>query len=230
MKTIACVTGRWTAVSQWLAGALAALTLTGAASAEEVWRLDNLQKIAGHEVTVLGAPRIETAAKDGPAMVFDGVRDGIFLPTIPIAGAKQFTVEVLFRPAEGGPEAQRFVHWQDKNEWRGLIELRLNGKGGWWLDTFLFTGEGKGTALIDPNRVHPTDSWHWAALRYDGKTMAHFVDGQKELESAATFAPFAAGQISLGVRQNKVFWFKGAIREVRFHTEALPPEKLQRIK
>jgi len=38
----------------------------------------------------------------------------------------------------------------------------------------------------------------------------------------------SAGQISLGVRQNKVYWFKGGIREVRFHSAALTPENLQR--
>jgi hypothetical protein len=58
--------------------------------------------------------------------------------------------------------------------------------------------------------------------------MAHFVDGVKEREAAATFPPFGAGRISLGVRQNRVSWFKGGIREVRFHTIALSPDKLQR--
>jgi hypothetical protein len=34
----------------------------------------------------------------------------------------------------------------------------------------------------------------------------------------------------VGVRQNKVYWFKGAIKEVRFTPAALAPEKLQRVK
>ena len=38
----------------------------------------------------------------------------------------------------------------------------------------------------------------------------------------------AAGQVSLGVRQNKVYWFKGGIREVRWHATALKAEQLQR--
>jgi hypothetical protein len=60
--------------------------------------------------------------------------------------------------------------------------------------------------------------------------MSHFVNGQKELEKAVTFALFVDGQTSLGVRQNRVFWYKGAIREVRFHSVALAEEKLQRVK
>jgi hypothetical protein len=60
--------------------------------------------------------------------------------------------------------------------------------------------------------------------------MAHYVNGEKELESPGAFVAFGRGQTSLGVRQNKVFWFKGMIAEVRFHPEALPEEKLQRVK
>jgi len=209
----------------------AALLLAGVSRGQETWRLDNLAKIGGHAVTVEGAPRVtdESGAK---AIVFDGRKDGLFFSTIPIAGAKAFTMEILFRPEEGGPEAQRFVHLQDTGGSRAMIETRLNGKGGWWLDTFLVSaGKSQGVTLIDPQRVHPTNRWYWAALRYDGKTMTSYVNGVKELTGEIALAPFGAdGKMSLGVRQNKVYWFKGAIREVRFHQEAVPEDKLQRIK
>jgi hypothetical protein len=199
-------------------------------SGAEVWRLDRLENIGGNVVKIEGAPRVieEGGVK---ALVFDGTKDGIFLPTIPIKGAKEFTIEVLFKPAAVGPAEQRFVHLQDTASARALVELRLNAKGEWWLDTFLLSaGKTQGLPLIDPKRVHPADQWHWAALRYDGKTMSHYVDGEKELEGTIAFDPFGDGTTSLGVRQNKVSWFKGAIREVRFHREALAPEKLQRVK
>ena len=35
------------------------------------------------------------------------------------------------------------------------------------------------------------------------------------------------GQTSLGVRLNRVFWFKGDVREVRFTPAALGEEALQ---
>jgi hypothetical protein len=61
--------------------------------------------------------------------------------------------------------------------------------------------------------------------------MTHFVNGEKELEATdVKFGPLGPGKISLGVRQNRLYWFKGAIREVRFTPAALPPEKLQRVK
>lgn len=206
------------------------------AQAQEIWRLDNLTRIGGHPVTVEGAPKVEmSSAAAGPAVRFNGASDGLFLPAIPIAGAEQFTIEILFWPEEGGPEAQRFLHLEDAKLGRALIETRLDGKGNWWLDTFLLpagpAGQSRGLALIDPKLVHPTNQWTWAALRYDGRIMSHFVNGVKELEGELKFPPFLAeGRTSVGVRQNKVFWFKGLIREVRFHREAISPAALQRVK
>lgn len=201
-----------------------------ARAAETIWRVDNLKQIGGHAVTVEGAPRATEA--DGRTVVaFDGVKDGLFVPAIPFAGTRQFTLEILFFPASGGLPEQRFLHAQDGNEARALFETRLDGQGKWWLDTFIITGAlARGVTLADREQRHPTDRWYWAALRYDGKTMAHFVNGVKELEGPGAFAAFGPGQISIGVRQNKVFWFKGMIAEVRFHTEAVPDEKLQRVK
>lgn len=205
-----------------------ALSLATAVSADEVWRLDNLEKIGGRAVTVEGAPKVieEGGAK---ALAFDGAKDGVFFPAIPLVGAKAFTIEILFRPDEAGPKEQRFVHLEDPAGGRAMIETRVDGKG-WWLDTFLLSsGKRQGLALIDPKLTHPTNRWYWAALRYDGKTMTSYVNGVKELEGPIELTPFADGKISLGVRQNKVYWFKGAIREVRFHTEAVAPEKLQKV-
>jgi hypothetical protein len=212
--------------------AVLALAAAVIGRADATWRLDNLTRIDGHAVTVVGAPRVEDAA-GAKTLVFDGGHDGIFVPAIPISGARAFTIEVLFSPAEGGNEAQRFFHVQDTEGKRALMEIRTNGHGGWWLDTFINTnpnGGDRGLTLIDPKNVHPTNQWYWVALRYDGKQMADFVNGVKELQGERAFTPIGDGKISIGVRQNLVYWFKGAIREVRFHREALSEDKLQRVK
>jgi hypothetical protein len=207
--------------------AVVALWLASGARAAEatVWRLDEAKRIGGNATEVIGAPRLA----DG-AVVFDGVKDGLFVAANPLAGWRAFTVEVLFRPTEGGPTEQRFFHAQDTGAARVMIETRLDGAGAWWLDTFLLKPGNTGLPLIDATRKHPTGRWHWVALRYDGKTMAHFVNGVKELEGDVVFGPMGEGKISLGVRQNRVHWFKGDIREVRFASEALAEEKLQRLK
>lgn len=199
-----------------------------APAAPLVWKLDNLQSVAGQTPAVEGAPKIGRGATGAAAAQFDGKADGLIFPVNPLAGLGQFTVEILFSPAVDGEPEQRFFHAQDEAGRRMLIELRLNKAGEWWLDTYLKPVEGNGLALIDPKKVHPAGRWYWAALRYDGKTMSSFVNGQKELEGELAFEPMGAGQASLGVRLNRVYWFKGAIREVRFHPAALPPEKLQK--
>jgi hypothetical protein len=207
---------------------LACLASAATAFAAEplVWHLDQTAKLGGHPLTVMGAPQV-AAEPAGKAMVFNGSSDGILIPVNPLAGSPAFTIEILFKPEEGGLEAQRFFHLEDTKSWRVMIETRLDGHGSWWLDTFL-GAKAVSQPLIDPKLLHPTGRWYWVALRFDGKHMTNFVDGKQELDREAGFGPMVEGQLSLGVRQNKVHWFKGGIREVRWHTEAIPTEKLQK--
>lgn len=192
-----------------------------------IWRLDQPDKLGGHPLTVLGAPRLAADA-EAPAMFFNGISDGIFVSANPLAGSAQFTIEILIKPEDGGLEAQRFFHLQDTATWRVMLETRLDGHGHWWLDTFLGK-TGVSQPMIDPKLVHPTSRWYWIALRFDGARMTSFVNGEQELEREAVFGPMGDGQLSLGVRQNKVFWFKGGIREVRWHREALAKDKLRKL-
>ena len=200
--------------------------------AQEIWKLDNLKQLGGHEVTVVGAPRV-IDANGAKAVEFDGAKDGLFVSSLPVEGVTAFTIEVLFMPAEGGAAEQRFFHIEDANQRRALLEIRADGKGGWWLDEFLRSNveaQPKGLPLIDPAKVHPTNRWYWVAMRFDGKHLVAYIDGAKELEGDIGHLPFGPGKTSLGVRQNLVYWFKGAIGEVRFHREAIAEEKLQRVR
>ena len=191
-----------------------------------IWRLDQRSPVAGFPAEILGAPRVEN---DGGIRYvhFDGLDDGLVVPSNPLAGWPQFTIEVRFRPDAGGQEAQRFIHLQDEGDSRVLLEIRLTPQGQWALDTFLFSGAGS-LPLLDRTRLHAAGEWHWVALRYDARRMTSFVDGRKELEGAIAFAPMRAGRTSLGVRLNRVFWFKGDIREVRFTPAALGDDALQK--
>jgi len=197
--------------------------LSAGAGEPTVWRLDQTAQIGGHVTEVLGAPRVT----DG-ATFFNGASDGLLVPANPLAGCAHFTVEVLFRPASDGPAEQRFLHVQDGPGTRALMETRVSG-GTWALDTFLsHPATGTRLALLDQTKRHPADRWTWVALVYDGRRMTHYIDGVKELEGEIAFPAMAAGRVSLGVRQNKVYWFKGGIREVRWHSTALNAEQLQR--
>jgi Concanavalin A-like lectin/glucanases superfamily len=203
-------------------------TKNAAPAAPLVWKLDGLKSVGGQTPAWEGAPKIVRVASGVAGVQFDGKADGLIFPVNPLAGLAQFTVEILFSPAVDGEPEQRFFHAQDEAGRRVLIELRLNKEGEWWLDTFLKPIAGNGLPLIDAKKVHPAGRWYWAALRYDGKTMSSFVNGQKELEGELAFEAMGAGQASVGVRLNRVYWFKGAIREVRFSPVALAPEKLQK--
>jgi hypothetical protein len=214
----------------WAAVALVAGSLRGGAAESApvtslVWILNNVKLVGGHAPLVLGMPQVTAGA---PGIRFNGTDDGLVLPVNPLAGLSAFTIEALIQPAADGAPAQRFLHVEDERGDRALMEIRLSPDGRWCLDTFLLSGDSRLT-LIDPARLHPAGRWHWVALRCDGRRMDHFVDGVKELEGAVSLTPFAAGRMSLGVRLNQAYWFKGAIREVRFHPVALAAERLQRV-
>ena len=202
--------------------------LISPAAAPLVWRFTDLKQVGGLAPTILGEPKVMRDVSGRAAARFNGTTDAIILPVNPLAELKAFTVEILFYPDADGPVEQRFFHAQDEAGRRALIELRLNQAGEWWLDTFLKPLEGNGLPLIDPKKVHRAGRWYWAALRYDGKTMSSFVNGEKELEGELALEPMARGEASVGVRLNRVYWFKGAIAEIRFHPVALPLEQLQK--
>jgi len=186
------------------------------------WQFDRLESIGGHAAKLEGAPR----AGDG-AIEFDGVDDAIFLETHPLAGAAQFTWEVIFRPASGGRAEQRFFHLQETgSENRLLFETRLiNGQ--WCLDTFARTNTGS-KALLDRTKLHALDQWHHVAAVYDGRTLRHYVNGVLQGEADVALAPQGPGRTSIGVRINRVDYFKGAVRTARFSRRALAPGEFLR--
>jgi hypothetical protein len=207
-----------------LALSLVALGTAGCAIAPtpQIWHLVRADSVGGHPAEVLGAPVVKEEG-GRKALCFNGVSDGIILPVNPIEGWPSFTIEVLFRPDGDGPEEQRFLHIQDEAQRRVLLETRVTHERTWALDTFLLSSASDRLTLLDRSKVQPTDRWYRAALVYDGTTMSHYVNGVKQLEGAVTFPPMSRGHISLGVRQNKVHWFKGCIAEVRFTAGARAP-------
>ena len=225
---------------KWLGGLLAILIVVGGAvgwlvwkkpaahpQVPVVWTLDNVASIGGHKPEVLGAPEIADTAAGGPALRFNGQSDGLFVPVNPLAGWPKFTVEVLFLPETNCADEQRFVYLTDDAGDRATIETRSDGRS-WCLDTCLW-GDDEPLTLRDTGALHPNGKWAWAALVYDGKTMSHYVNGVKELEGGIAFAPMTRGQVALGVRNDRRYWFKGCIKEVRFIPEALNSNALQRV-
>jgi len=197
-----------------------------------VWRFDRVDTIGGHRTSVLGQPKL-TDSPIGKVVEFDGVDDALFIPNHPLAGAETFTFEAIFRP-DGGPVEQRWFHLSEIDPKTGadtdnrmLFELRVAGDQ-WFLDSYNQSGT-EGKALMNRQALHPLGAWYHVASVYDGKEFRNYVNGVREGAAQIRLTPHAAGHASVGVRINKLFYFKGAVHSARFTTQALPVSEFMRI-
>jgi hypothetical protein len=199
-----------------------------------VWTFDRLDNIGGHKTIVLGEPKIIDSPV-GKAVEFDGVDDALFIDRHPLAGAATFTFEALIRP-DGGAFAQRWFHLASDeptpapatpSNTRFLFELRVVGEQ-WYLDAFV-NGPGYKQTLVFPDKLFPIGRWHHVAQTYDGETYRAYVNGQLQGEARIAFTPQGPGRASVGVRMNRMNYFKGAIRQARFTPQALKPEAFLKL-
>jgi concanavalin A-like lectin/glucanase superfamily protein len=211
---------------------LAGPILWGAPRAE-VWTFDHLDKIGGLRTTVVGHPHVIKTPL-GKAVQFNGVDDALFIPEQPLAGAETFTFEAIFRPESGGAPEQRWFHLAEQDPKTGqdtdsrfLFEIRVIG-GQWCLDAFVHTPTVD-KALLYRNLLHPLDVWHQVAMVYDGKEFSSYVNGVQQGEAAIRFTPEGPGHSSVGVRINKMFYFKGSVRQARFTRRALTPAEFLKV-
>ncbi len=193
-----------------------------------MWTFDRLENIGGHKTTVLGQPKVIDSPV-GKAVEFDGVDDALFIDNHPLAGAKTFTWEAIFRP-DGGQREQRWFHLSEKDPQTGadtdnrmLFEIRVVDDQ-WYLDSFVQSGT-ESKALMNRQALHPLRAWYHVASVYDGREFRNYVDGVQEGSAQLNLAPHGPGHTSVGVRINKVFCFKGAVRLARFTRRALLPSE-----
>lgn len=197
---------------------------------KKIWECKMSDLKPGTEgISLSGKPKV-IKSPYGDAIWFDGEKDGIFLEANPIKGLDSFTIEVLFCPDLNGPEEQRFLHIGEIDGDRLLIETRSTKDGKWYLDTFILSGESK-KALIDPELIHPIGPWYHVALTLDIKgKMTNYVNGIFEMEGMTEYSPINSGEMSAGVRRNKVSWYKGAIYKIRISPEVLDPRAFMDFK
>ena len=199
--------------------------------AQEVWTFDRLDQIGGHAVTVLGHPRV-IDTPGGKAVEFNGVDDGLFLDVHPLSGAATFTWEAIFRP-DGGNAEQRWFHLEenpatgvDTNN-RMLFEIRVID-GRWCLDAFNKSGDAQ-KALLNRQNLHELGRWHHVAAVYDGTEFRSYVDGVQDGAAPIHLSPQADGRTAVGVRMNKLYYFKGAVRMARFTRRPLQPAEFLKL-
>jgi Concanavalin A-like lectin/glucanases superfamily len=207
------------------------------ANQSQVWTFDHLNKVGGLPTTIIGHPHLIKTPL-GKAVQFDGAGDALFIGENPLAGAEAFTFEVIFRPELGGAEEQRWFDISEldpktgadevpNRENRYQFEIRVI-RDQWCLESLVHTSKG-GKQLIDRRLLHPLDVWHHVAMVYDGKEFRSYINGVLEGKEAAHFEPIGPGHTSVGVRINKVYYFKGSVEEARFTRRALAPEEFLKL-
>lgn len=211
-----------------------ALALSGCATPptplspdQEIWRFDRTASIGGVPTIVEGAPTVIEGPR-GPALLFNGTDDALFVGRHPLAGVAAFTFEAVFRP-DGGAHEQRWFHLQEdpaladapSGGTRMLFEIRVYGQD-WSLDAFV-KGPGYNHTLLFPDKLHAVGRWHHVAQTCDGRMYRSYVDGRLQGEAEIAFAPQGPGRSSVGCRLNRVDYFNGAVAEARFSRSALQP-------
>lgn len=199
----------------------------GEAHEVSLWEINRLDSIGGFTVATIGEPKV-VDTDVGKAVEFDGIDDGLLVNGNPMAGANEFTIEVVFKPSPGGLIEQRFVHFQQDDDNRILIELRSTPEDNWFLDTFIKSGTSS-RALFAENFPHPTNEWQHAGLVYKDGVMKHYVNGIEELSNTVAYLEVNSGSTSLGVRQNLVSWYKGLIHTLKISHKALSPDEFMFI-
>jgi hypothetical protein len=206
---------------------VALLGLAAGANDQQTWMFNQISSLDGLSTQVLGHPEV-IQAPFGPAIHFDGVEDAIFVPVHPLAGAKTWTWEVIFKPDADGAPAQRFFHLsvvdpatgKDLDD-RMLFEIRIvNGQ--WCLDSFAMTGT-QSKALLNCEKLHAFGPWYRVTAVYDGKTLRNYVGDELQGQGDVDLAVQGTGRSSVGVRVNLKDYFKGSIYEARFTRHALSP-------
>lgn len=184
-----------------------------------VWTICEFVETPFEKIIFSGHP-VLVSSPYGQAVLFNGNNDAIFLDTAPILGLTSFTIEAIIRPDAGGLSEQRFLHLGEVNGDRALLETRVNDQG-WYLDAHIRSGNERLT-LIDSTLLHPLNQWYHVAAVFENETLATYVNGKKELEGKiGSFKPVESGKTSIGVRQDRRDWYKGAIYKIRVSPVAL---------
>jgi hypothetical protein len=198
-----------------------------------IWRFDRIDSIDGHPTHVLGHPHLIDSPY-GKAIEFNGVDDALFVDDHPLAGASEYTWEVIFRPDVDGAEAQRFFHLSEIDPATGkdtgnrmLFEIRIV-KGEWCLDSFA-ESNGSRRTLLNCNDLHPPGKWYRVTAVYDGKMLRNYVGDEFEGEGELHLTPQGPGHSSIGTRINRQDYFKGAIFMARMTPRALKPEEFLKM-
>lgn len=187
----------------------------------------DLLKSSDSSITVSGKPEI-VDSPFGKAVRFNGENNAIFLNYDPLKGMNQFTIEVIMKPENDGSREQRFIHIGELKSDRLMMEIRLNKNRTWYYDGFVKSGESKLT-LVDTLNIHQTEKWYNATFCVDNGKLTSYINGKKELSGNVDFSGINSGTMSVGVRLNHKYWFKGEIYKIKITPKIIEPTEFIQI-
>jgi hypothetical protein len=205
--------------------------------AQVTWNIDNTTNIGGNNVTsVVGAPTV-VSTPFGNGMKFDG-NDGIIVNANPIAGAAQFTIEMLFRPdpivnaASFEPRVLFIQSTPNPPDHRAALEARIEPDNQHWhIDTFLQSQRAgqanpsvtSALTLEETTKLHPLGKWYNYAMIYDGVQLKSYLNGQLESSDLLAVQAMATSRTSIGMRITQQRFFEGVVAKVRFTPALVDP-------
>ena len=207
------------AAAAWLTGILCLSACSGGAVEWSVRKHPMVLKC-------FGDPQPVTTDR-GEAVRFDGEDDGLFVEGVPVAGLKEFTLEMVFRQEPSEHFEQRFLHMGEFAGNRIMFESRVNPDSTWYFDAYVHQGDPEhNVVLIDPARTHPCGQWYTLTLVASEKGMTTYVNGEEQCHSDVPYiGTVGEGLTSIGVRQNLVCWFNGDILSLRVTPRAEVPAR-----
>ncbi len=81
--------------------------------------------------------------------------------------------------------------------------------------------------MIDETLVHPTNEWLHVAVSYKDNVLTTYFNGQKELTGQISYKEIimnSGGEVGIGGRMNKKYWFSGLIKTLKVTHSALEPK------
>lgn len=187
------------------------------------WPLDNF-RVGGYPTRMAGVPVIKDVGR-GPSVCFSGADDGLIAAINPLDMQTSFTIEALIKPLPGGGPVQQFLHVEDSEGNKIILQLNMGAGDLFKVHTFAQIFETKLDLENELSR-HKADQWYWVALTSDGDGVKLYLNGLEEARARLALDPMKSGQLGLGFKISEENYFKGCIRELRFANAALPPEKL----
>ncbi|WP_281228876.1 LamG domain-containing protein [Flavobacterium aquiphilum] len=185
------------------------------------WLVANLLREKSNTTEISGNPQI-TNSPYGEAVAFNGKDDALFLNELPLNSLQEFTLEMIFKPDLNGVFEQRVLHIGESRESRILLEIRAVDSN-WYFDVFAVSGTNK-KPLASEKLIHPLGKWYHVAFVVTPNKLTSYVNGKLELQEAFTFLPITTGKTAIGVRLNKVSWFKGDIYKIRITPKEIKPD------